>query len=578
MEEPKTRKPVYQDYYTDEDYDDIMIKLPDIIKDAVKKAGEVLEPTINEKKAIMEVVKDFIRNKERKVYGGTAINETIKLKNPDDAIYDEYCFSDIEFYSPTPVVDLVELTNLLYEKGYKYPTGQEAQHEETYTIYVNFQVYCDISYVPLRVYNGIKTIIIDGINYVDPHFILIDQLRIINQPLTAAEQRWEKNFKRMYKLLKNYPLEYFDKPLKVPKPSNEIKSYIMKIKNDFMGIGEIQETCLICGFEAYNFFIRHAMQDRTVEQMARIAYGANRLESFITNVPYLELISVSYRDTVERLYNFIRENVPNPKDVALEEYFPLFQFTGYSVFITYKGAPVARVFEADGFCVPNIITTRGYMYVSYQYLLMFMLINKFRSHLDKNREMYFNYGIALSNLVTARNDYLNKKNIGVINKTVFGEFKISCIGSTISYSRVSKLRSLERYKQGKAPFRYGPEQFFSQSKESQAKFDPTKHKFKNTSGNKIMNQKNLLFRFDENGKIIKKSDIEISTETDDISEQERINSVDKAVDNTTDKSTDDNDKSDSPIPDTMQNMITTSNEISTEENSDTLTSILNGIH
>ncbi len=528
MEESRSRKAVFQDYYTEEDYTEVLLKLPDIIKEVNRKSGEVMEPTITEKRKIMDVIRDYIRKKGRKIYGGTAINETIKAKNPDDAIYDDYTFADIEFYSSTPVVDLVELTNELYEKGYKFVVGQEAVHEETYTIFVNFQLYCDITYVPVRIYNGIKTINIDGINYTDPHFILIDQLRIVNQPLTAGEQRWEKTFKRMYKLLKNYPYEYFDKSIKIPKPSDEIVSYISKIKNDFMSISEIQDTCLISGFEAFNFYIRHAMFDRSVEQMARVVQGSSKLSSFVTNVPFFELISVSYRDTVERLYNFIKKIVPDPMKITVEEYYPLFQFTGYSIVFMYDQKPIAKIYDADGFCVPNVKTTRGYMYVSYQYILMVMLINKFRAHLDKNREMYFNYGIAISNLVTARNEYLNKRDLGVINNTVFSEFRIPCIGTTVNTLRVSKLRNMERFKQGKIPFRYTPDHFFSQSKESQAKFDPTKHMFKNTSGNKILNPKNLLFKLDDNGNIVKNENIETS-DTENHSDFDRVKT---SIDNT----------------------------------------------
>jgi len=155
MAEAKTRKQVFQDYYTDEDYDQVMRELPDIIKEAEKRAADVLEPTIVEQREIMEFIKDFIRMKKRKIYGGTALNEVLKKVNPKDAIYDEYKFADIEFYSPTPVPDLVELCNALYGKGYKFVQGKEAQHEETYSIFVNLKLYCDISYIPARVYNGI---------------------------------------------------------------------------------------------------------------------------------------------------------------------------------------------------------------------------------------------------------------------------------------------------------------------------------------------------------------------------------------------------------------------------------------
>ena len=513
----KDRKPIVQDYYTEEDYDQVLAQLPDVIKEAEKKAAEVLEPTIHEKRKIMAVIKDFIRSKNRKVYGGTALNELLIAVNPDDAIYGEILFSDIEFYSPTPVPDLVELTNLLYSKGYKHVQGKEAQHEETYIVYVNFQQYCDISYVPVHVYYGIRTIEVDGINYTHPHFMLIDYLRMINDPLNAAALKWEKIFPRMYKLLKNYPLEYFDKQIQIPKPSEEFQTYFSKIKTQFMAITEVQESCLISGFEAYNFFVRHAANDRTVEQQARTTYRTDRIDNLVSNVPFLEFVSVNYRDTAERLYNFIREIVMDAKEVTLDEYFPLFQFTGFSVMINYKGNPIARVFDATGFCIPNIKTTRGYMYVSYQYLLMTLFINKFRSHLDKNQEMYFNYGIAVSNLVKVRNIYLTKNNLPVINKTVFGEFKIGCVGSTVSYIRMGLLRGLEKHKKGK-PFKFThtPQEFLKKNQDDQAKTleQMYKYKFRNTSGNKITNSKNLSFKFDEKGNIVPETDVETDTETD----------------------------------------------------------------
>ncbi|BCS83239.1 poxvirus poly(A) polymerase catalytic subunit-like protein [Cotonvirus japonicus] len=513
MSEVKNRKPAFHVYYTDDDYFEVKDKLPDIIRLAERKASEVLEPTVFEKRDVMEIIKDYIRKNNRKVYGGTALNETLKIKNPDDAIYDDYIFSDIEFYSPTPVVDLVEICNNLYRKGYKFVQGKEAQHEETYSIYANFQLYCDITYAPTRVYYGIKTIEIDGISYVDPHFMLIDYLRMINQPLTASGQRWEKAFERMYRLLKNYPIESFDKTIDIPNPPEEIRSYITRIKTEFLKDRDVQESFLISGFDAYNFFIRHASNDKNVENMARIARNKNTfdIKNLKVNVPYMELISVRYKEDVEKLYNFIRLIVKEPSKVSIDEYFPLFQFTGYSVTINYDNHPIAKIYEGDGYCIPDIRTNVGYKYVSFQYLLMILYINKFRAHLDKNKLMYFNYGLAVSNLIKARNVFLEQNSLSVINDTVFGEFRISCTGNTISFSRMSRLRLIERKKNKqnkRTQFVYTPEEFFKKDPESQTKFDPSKAQFNNTAGNKITNPKNLLFRIDANGDISE----EINTE------------------------------------------------------------------
>ncbi|AEQ60527.1 Poxvirus poly(A) polymerase catalytic subunit-like protein [Acanthamoeba polyphaga mimivirus] len=525
----KTRAEKYQTYYTTNEYQIVKEKLPDIIRDAEIKASEVLEPTIYEKRAIMEVIKDFIRDHQRKVYGGTALNEALKQVNPKDAIYDNYSFSDIEFYSPTPVQDLVDLCNILYRKGYKFVQGKDAQHEETYSIFVNFQLYCDITYSPTRVFYGIKTIEIDGINYADPHFMLIDYLRMVNQPLTAAGQRWEKAFERMYRLLKDYPIEDFDKRLDIPEPPEEIQSYISRIKTEFLSDNKLNESFLISGIEAYNFYIRHAASSKDEEQMARTNRNVVNLNNFIANVPFSELISVNYREDVKNTYNFLRMIVEDKEKISVDEYFPLFQFTGYSTVIKYDDHPIIRIYEGDGYCIPNVKTVKTvendngtktkyeYKYVSFQYVLMILYINKFRAHLDKNKPMYFNYGIAISNLVKARNIYLDQTGKSVLDNTVFKEFRTNCTGNTISFTRMNRLRLLEKRKQGKqTSFVYTPEDFFKKDLETQAKLDPSKARFKNTSGNKIMVPKYLLFKIDNNGNI----EDNIHSEEAEISEKE----------------------------------------------------------
>lgn len=550
MDELKTRKPVFIEYYDDDDFHEISEQLPSIVEKAIKKADEVIVPTIEERKQIMEIIKKFIRDKERIVYGGTAVNEAIKSASKgEDRIYANDYTADIEFYSNNPVVDVVDLCNLLHEKGFETPEGREAQHEETYNLFVNFRLYCDITYVPVRVYRGIKTLVIDGIKYAHPHFIYIDQLRIFNQPLTAAEQRWMKTFPRMYKLLKYYKLEKFNSSIDLQNPTDEIKSYIDSIK-DFLKSDKIEGTCLITGFKAYNYFILKAV-DNNIKHFknanSKVVYNKT-IEKNLIPCPYLELISVSYKDSVEKIYNVLKNKVVDPSKLSVTEYFPLFQFTDYSIVISYDNSPIVKIFKADGFCVPNIKTTSKLIYVSYQYLKMYLLISKFRAHLDADKPMYFNYSTIFSNLILVRNLFLHHTRKTVINDTVFGEFKIACCGSTESYCRVSRLRTLEKIKNGGYPFRYNPESFFSQTAEKQQKFDPHRAKFKNTSGNIISNPKNRLFNIDESGNIVCSSEQDVSS--DDKTELERV------------VSSSDEQESETPVAD--ENNQTTETEIVTD--------------
>ena len=512
MKNNNKKDPDYLEYYTKEDYDEVLERLPFILKEISKKSAELVVPTLAEKNKVMQIIKNFIKKNERKVYGGTAINENIKIKNPSDAIYNDYTFSDIEFYTPTPKKDMIYILNKIYKEGFQYPIGYDAQHEETYSIFVNFQLYCDITYVPTYVYHGIQTVEINGIRYAHPHFILIDQLRIINQPLTAAEQRWEKTFVRMYKLFKYYPLPYYNDKIKLGNIRTEIKGYISRIKTEFACEKENQKECLISGFEAYNFFIRHSLsviikkkndlqKKKEQQEFEKLSKKEEYMEQKLIEVPYMELVSINYKNTIEKSFNYLKSIVVDSKKLTAKEYFPLFQFTGRVTHFEYDKQLILVIYQADGFCIPNISTTKHYMYVSFQYLLMYLLINKFRFHLNKDKPMYFNMSIMIGNLIYARNEYLNYCDIGVINDTIFSDFRISCVGETTGFLRASKLRFIENMKNKKHPqFRYNPEQFLSQPKESQEKLvlDNLDKKYKNSSGN-IINPKKMTFIIDENG-------------------------------------------------------------------------------
>ena len=64
--------------YNEADYLDITTNLPNIIDQAKLLASKVIEPTIDEQNDVMTCIKDFLRVKQRIIYGGTAIDAAIK--------------------------------------------------------------------------------------------------------------------------------------------------------------------------------------------------------------------------------------------------------------------------------------------------------------------------------------------------------------------------------------------------------------------------------------------------------------------------------------------------------------------
>ena len=85
-----------------------------------------------------DIIKLYIKEKKRKVYGGFGLNMLLVDKNPKYALYDDSDVPDIDFYSPEPLVDLVILCDKIFEAGFKPVIGQEAMHKETYSIFVLF--------------------------------------------------------------------------------------------------------------------------------------------------------------------------------------------------------------------------------------------------------------------------------------------------------------------------------------------------------------------------------------------------------------------------------------------------------
>ena len=73
-------------------------------------------------------------NKGRKAYGGYALNAAILAVSPQDAIYDAASPPpDVEFYSPDPVGDVVDICKRLHAEGHEYVQGKEAVHDGTWT-------------------------------------------------------------------------------------------------------------------------------------------------------------------------------------------------------------------------------------------------------------------------------------------------------------------------------------------------------------------------------------------------------------------------------------------------------------
>lgn len=471
--------------YINSDIDLLKTKWEAIMTEVEKEKLNMLEPSYDEMLDVHNTILDYISSKKRKIYGGYALNLLIKQKNEKDRIYKSDKISDIDFYSPRPILDVMEICNILQKKGFKHVIGREAMHQETYSIFVNTLLYCDISYVPKNIYDRMQFKEIDGLYVIHPHFMMIDYLRMMSDPLISY---WRfdgdlKAFKRMVLLQKYYPLPVNNNPIDTGE-SDLILDLALDTVFDFL---TNKNTVIVFGFYAYNYFLHES---------GLLKLKSNSLDYL--NVPYYEIISTNYRDDVLTLLDKLKSLYQLKDKISHEEFYPYFQFTDYSTEIYCEGELILRVYNNNKKCIPyqdfeckdfkklnKTDRSKKIRLATFPTVLLFGLISVMRGRTNNNDDEKDLYYTFCSHIISMRNNYLDTNKKTIFDDSVFKEFVVKCIGDSMLPDKQKLLLIESRKKKNrKYMFRYEPAS-------DGIKEPDTSYIFANSSGNKITNPKNL---------------------------------------------------------------------------------------
>ena len=459
--------------YREEDIQAITDNLDQIMEESILVRNTLLEPTLEEYNQAKQVVKDFIKHKKRIVYGGFALNTLIKDKQPKDQIYKEHARSDIEFYTPEPIQDLIELCDLFHEKKFPYVRGTEAQHEETYTIFVNFEQICDFSYMPKNVYGNMPVRKIDGILYPHQSWILVDMFRQYNDPILSYRRLRDKTFFRTNALLKHYPLNLStDSSFKKNTEHTGFKEQIFNVVSNM-------DTIIFTGSVAIQYYL-------TLENTIR--YNN------------MELFSLNFKEDIKNIYKDIQKILGDKaSELEINMYRPFFQFWDDHIEFILNGTCLLKVYGSNGICLPynNLYVNNlkieklqtGGFYKDIKeggsskplkiatFILMFnhVLIHR-QYHFVNRSDTYKKYEKLMKQLLDKRSSYLKAKSITVIDNSPYREFIVRCTGKTIDTVRQFRLNADDKRAAKRYPFSYVP----TNVKEG---FKAPDMMFKNTSGN-----------------------------------------------------------------------------------------------
>jgi hypothetical protein len=424
-------------------------------------------PTLKETSQICKEIINFIKKKQRVVYGGYAQNLLIMSKNKDDVFYKEIDgafynwpdLADIEFYSPSPLEDLIELTEDLYTKKFEYIEASGGQHDGTYKIFVNFLNYCDISYIPANIFNTMPIIKVDGIKCAHPHFMMVDAYRIFTDPMTSF-WRLDKTIKRFQKIFKHYPVDQSGNNKRI-----EFKKTVET--DDFIRKKIIHNSKLIVvGFYGFDYYVKKSMDK----------YAIN-------DYPYYELISIDLENDAKTIYKLLKDNFGGK--IKVKEFVPFFSFIDKRIEFYYNDKLFLRLFGNNQRCIVyNYSDIKTTHYGTYNLIIMYLYFNYYLAFINKNKTDTNLYSNLIGKLYHARIKYLNDHNLTVVDDSAFKDFTYKCYGTQIDPKRVERLEGLKKKEKNKPmKYRYNP---------TGKPVKPPEFIFENTSGNQILNNKLII--------------------------------------------------------------------------------------
>ncbi len=469
-------------FMRDKDIAIVNDNVDNIIEKARNKEIQIIEPHLDEFTKVKNVILNFIKKEKRIIYGGYAWNALIKKVNPAESFYKPSDYTDVEFYSNKPIEDLKNLCDLLADKKFNFVQGKSAQHEDTYTIFVNFTAYCDISYMPSNIFYSIMTENIDGFRLIHPKFIMVDILRQFNDPLTSF-WRLDKNIKRGKLMIKNYPLELNTTPHSVSK----LKPKSLELIDVLIEYLTKSKSILFIGQTALNTYIR---PNKDISKQS----------TDYDSTPF-EIISTNLAHDCKHIYNILLKHFIELTKIGdfndkliFEQYYQFFQFTDKKAIFKYDGEIFLIIYGNNEKCIPYNEIKFNYKSKSYpikigtfNYIFMMNLIAFHQAYADKIKSLQALRDYNLYILLKSKNDFLEANNKTVLDPTIYEDFKINCLGDPISPMRKFMLSRRDRKLMPRSAIPpYDPE-------ERRHNFPLDSYFFHNFSGNLINNPRDLIY-------------------------------------------------------------------------------------
>ena len=419
-------------HYSERHRQEIKNNIPKIQENARIREIRELEPTIDEFRSVMEIIKSYLKKKKRIIYGGVALNLI-----HDKKIYSKNDFYDIEAYTPDPIHDIKVLCDTLYKKGYKYVLCEEALHRNTFTINVNFLNYIDLTFVPNEAYKQIDVSTVSNFIVPKNRFLMIDMLRVFNDPMTSY-WRLEKTVNRYFELIDIRKQRFMPKSQKliIKNSLSSNKDILIVLDNIIKG-----SNLIIVGYLAHNIYKR--------------SMGSS---DSIFDTSCVEIISNDFSNDLSKIKSYLtRELGGKYKDMIFISRSSFLDLMGESCTVYIGSVKRLVIISNNKKCIPyNVVDS--YLVGSFTYLLQYYLVSEFFHGVNFNKLESRNARCLHDNMCVLKRKFYEKNTDKTpLTDTIFKEFIVLCKGQTMTLRRESKIRTNYRYqKKLMVRFRYDP--------------------------------------------------------------------------------------------------------------------------
>lgn len=374
------------------------------------------------------IVEQFLKKYKLKIYGGVALD---KFMPDNDKIYPnkEGKIVDYDAYSPTPLKHAVELCNELFKAGFKYVIVREGVNMGVYKIFNYFQEAADIVFMPQRIYDLIPSQNIGGLEYVAPKHLKIDLLVSLTNPKQSIF-RWKKDFERLEKLEKYYPVvkpkTFCDQSFHRYSQTfleQKIQDYVMQ-RNDYIIFGDMAY---------YAYMQESGLKDYFAPDMKYMEIGMQNPSLIFNDLKKMGKIKI-------RRYHQFMKHIP----------------TRYIVTPVGKDTHILLIiYELNEKCIPYV-EYNGSKFMTYHGLVLYYNFMIYLSGRYGIRDRQQIAECCLYDLERAKKYYFQKTGKNEFDESMFRCFVLPCLGKEKNVLRDSKIRVWTSGKTRSKPFTYVP--------------------------------------------------------------------------------------------------------------------------